>query len=129
MWNASWKNTKDFKLSVCVIVTYCTYMLTRITKSVQFMRKLKFAALMLPAICIAAVPWMGCRAVAVLTLVTIAIGLSGAKYSAQFANFIDIAPNFAGTLLGIAYIFVSVPGWLSPLTAGLVTKGQVIFLD
>lgn len=82
---------------------------------------------MLPAICIAAVPWMGCNIVAIVTLVTVAIGLSGAKYSAQFANFIDIAPNFAGTLLGIAYIFVSIPGWMSPLIAGIVTKGQVVF--
>lgn len=39
-------------------------------------------------------------------------------------NHLDLAPNFAGTLFGVASGVGSVSSWLAPLTIGTLTDGQ-----
>jgi len=38
-------------------------------------------------------------------------------------NHIDIAPNFAGTLYGVTNCIASIPSFVAPQTAGLMTNG------
>jgi len=83
-----------------------------------------FVCLFLPGCCIMIVTFVGCNPLVTVILFTIAIGFSGAKYSAYLTNHIDIAPNFAGTLLGLANAFATLPGWLAPLTAGALINGN-----
>jgi len=80
--------------------------------------------LVLPAITLFIVTFMGYDRVATVALFTFGVGMSGGKYSAYLSNHIDIAPNFAGTLLGIANCFATIPGWLAPLTAASITNGE-----
>ena len=80
---------------------------------------------MLPAFCLLLLTLVDRDPLFTVGLLTIAIGFSGAKYSSYLANHIDIAPNYAGTLLGIANCFATLPGWLAPLAAGAITNGQV----
>ena len=80
---------------------------------------------MLPALCLIVLTFVGCDPLITVALFTVAIGFSGAKYSAYLTNHIDIAPNYAGTLLGLANCFATIPGWTAPLVAGALTNGQV----
>ncbi|CAG7830134.1 unnamed protein product [Allacma fusca] len=97
----------------------------RTSVSTGTIRKISsFVCLFLPGCCILSITFVGGDPVATVALFTIAIGFSGAKYSAYLTNHIDIAPNFAGTLLGLANAFATLPGWLAPLTAGALINGN-----
>jgi ACS family sodium-dependent inorganic phosphate cotransporter-like MFS transporter 5 len=80
--------------------------------------------LALPAVTLFIVTFVGYDRLATVALFTFGVGMSGGKYSAYLSNHIDIAPNFAGTLLGVANCFATIPGWLAPLTAARLTNGQ-----
>ena len=51
----------------------------------------------------------------------------GGMYSGYLANHIDIAPSFAGTLMGITNTFATVPGIVVPSFVGYITYGNVRF--
>jgi MFS transporter, ACS family, solute carrier family 17 (sodium-dependent inorganic phosphate cotransporter), member 5 len=44
--------------------------------------------------------FIGCNAVAAVSHLTLAVGLSGASYSGFQVNFVEITPPYAGTLFG-----------------------------
>lgn len=85
------------------------------------------AASIPPAICLISVTYVGCNtdlAVALLTLGTMFIG---GMYSGFLSNHIDIAPPFAGTLMGISNTFATIPGIVVPSFVGYMTHGNVSF--
>ncbi|XP_047476944.1 sialin-like [Penaeus chinensis] len=90
-----------------------------------FARKFStFVASVLPAICLVSVTYVGCNtdlAVALLTLGTMFIG---GMYSGFLSNHIDIAPPYAGTLMGITNTFATVPGIVVPSFVGYMTHGN-----
>ncbi|KAF6211448.1 hypothetical protein GE061_011960 [Apolygus lucorum] len=60
---------------------------------------------------------------AVVTCLTIAVGLGGLSYAGFSVNHLDIAPQYASILMGISNTFATLPGILSPmLTEFLVTN-------
>nr|XP_027234251.1 sialin-like isoform X4 [Penaeus vannamei] len=90
-----------------------------------FARKFStFVASIPPAICLISVTYVGCNtdlAVALLTLGTMFIG---GMYSGFLSNHIDIAPPFAGTLMGISNTFATIPGIVVPSFVGYMTHGN-----
>lgn len=55
-----------------------------------------------------------------LAMFTTAVGALGALYSGWITNPQDIAPNFAGTILGLTNCAGSIPGFVSPAVASAI---------
>lgn len=64
------------------------------------------------------------RAFAV-TLFTIQLTLNGAVTAGYLGNGLDIAPNFSGTIFGLANTVSSICGFLSSIMVGDLTKDDV----
>lgn len=69
--------------------------------------------------------YSGCDRVKTVALLATAIGANGGKFGGFLVNIIDIAPNYAGILMGIINTISSVPGILAPWTAGWIINGNV----
>jgi len=74
------------------------------------------------AVFLVASGYCGCgQEVLVIVFLTLALSLSGAQYSGFIVNYLDIAPAFAGTILGIGNTLSCFAGILSPLVMGWMT--------
>ncbi|KAJ3608792.1 hypothetical protein NHX12_023322 [Muraenolepis orangiensis] len=97
-------------------------LMERKTLSTTAVRKLfTLIGLLLPAVCLVAVGYAGCSALPAVTLLTVSSTLSGASTAGVFVNQIDIAPRYAGLLLGITNTFGTIPGVLAPIATGYLT--------
>ena len=56
---------------------------------------------------------------------TFSVGIGGLAYSGFFVNHLDIAPPYAGILMGISNTVATLPGILSPLLTGFIVVNQV----
>uniref|UniRef100_A0A915L0C6 Major facilitator superfamily (MFS) profile domain-containing protein n=1 Tax=Romanomermis culicivorax TaxID=13658 RepID=A0A915L0C6_ROMCU len=63
----------------------------------------------------------GCQYLVVVFL-TLGAGLSGFQYAGVFINYMDIAPPFAGTILGIGNTISCLSGILAPMAMGELTS-------
>ncbi|XP_012287934.1 putative inorganic phosphate cotransporter [Orussus abietinus] len=77
-----------------------------------------------PMICLIGVSYAGCNRVLAVVLMTIGVACIGGMYCGFLANHIDIAPNFAGTLVAITNSFATIPGFLVPIFVGKLTHGN-----
>jgi ACS family sodium-dependent inorganic phosphate cotransporter-like MFS transporter 5 len=59
-----------------------------------------------------------------VALLVIAVAISGCVYSGYYVNHMDIAPQYAGTLMGIANGIAAASGFIAPYIASVVTKDQ-----
>ncbi|XP_006114848.2 sodium-dependent phosphate transport protein 3-like isoform X2 [Pelodiscus sinensis] len=103
------------------------FLLSRHVFSTATVRKL-FSGLgmLLPAISLVAVSYVGCdypAAVGFLTLSMTIISMCGAGFN---INQIDIAPRYAGLLLGITSTFGTVSGIIAPTAVGLLTSQDLL---
>ncbi|KAL3112017.1 hypothetical protein niasHT_011295 [Heterodera trifolii] len=57
----------------------------------------------------------------VITLLTLSIGISGFQYSGFVINYLDIAPELAGLLLGLGNTLSCLAGFLGPILMGWLT--------
>ncbi|KAG8226678.1 hypothetical protein J437_LFUL005492 [Ladona fulva] len=88
-------------------------------------RKLATAtASIIPGICLVAVSFVGCDRVLAVLFMTIAVMCIGAMFSGYLSNHIDIAPNYAGTLMAITNTVATIPGFLVPVFVGELTHGN-----
>lgn len=55
---------------------------------------------------------------------TFAVGGGGFAFSGFFVNHLDIAPPFAGILMGISNAVATLPGIISPLLTGVIVQHQ-----
>lgn len=61
-----------------------------------------FVAAIGPGVFVVLASYAGCNRFAVVAMFTIGMGLMGTFYSGIKANSLDIAPNYAGVIMGIA---------------------------
>ncbi|KAF2348310.1 Major facilitator superfamily, partial [Trinorchestia longiramus] len=81
-------------------------------------------ASMPPAVCLLLVTYVGCNTELAVVLLTLGTMFVGGMYSGFLANHIDIAPPFAGTLMGITNTFATIPGILVPSIVGFITHNN-----
>ncbi|KOC59597.1 Putative inorganic phosphate cotransporter [Habropoda laboriosa] len=77
-----------------------------------------------PMICLIAVSYVGCNRTLAVILMTIGVTCIGGMYSGFLSNHIDIAPNFAGTLVAITNCVATIPGFVVPIFVGKLTHGN-----
>lgn len=76
----------------------------------------------IPLICFLTICYSGNDRTLVTVLMTVAITAIGGMFSGYLSNHIDIAPNFAGTLIAITNTFATVPGIVVPVIVGELTQ-------
>ncbi|XP_024297521.1 sialin [Oncorhynchus tshawytscha] len=91
--------------------------------SVTAVRKIfTITGLLLPAAFLVAVGFSGCSGVLAVTFLTLSTTVGGTSAAGVFINQIDIAPRYAGVLLGITNTFATIPGVVAPIITGYLTK-------
>ncbi|KAI8439167.1 hypothetical protein MSG28_013014 [Choristoneura fumiferana] len=76
----------------------------------------------LPGILMIAQAFFGHDRVWSVAIFTIALTINGAVTAGYLGNGLDIAPNFSGTIFGMANTLSSIGGWLSAFMVGELTK-------
>ncbi|CAG0900572.1 unnamed protein product, partial [Cyprideis torosa] len=79
---------------------------------------------LIPAACLVGVSYMGCDVAGVVTVFTVCVGFFGLYHTGFNCNHLDIAPNFAGYLMGITNTAGTVSGILAPYVTGLIIDGK-----
>ncbi|CAK1555914.1 unnamed protein product [Leptosia nina] len=77
-----------------------------------------------PASCLLAVCYIGCNRGAAVALMAIGVTCIGGMFCGFLSNHIDIAPNFAGTLVAITNTVATIPGIVVPIFVGVLTHGN-----
>jgi hypothetical protein len=83
------------------------------------------SGVVIPALGLVAVAWVGCDRLAVMLLLAIAGGFSGAIYAGNQMNHIALSPHYAGTMYGITNAAGNTCGFLAPYAIGLLINGNV----
>ncbi|NXL47384.1 S17A4 protein, partial [Podilymbus podiceps] len=83
---------------------------------------LSFQGMLLPAIFLVAVPYIGCSSMVVVVFLTLALTIISMTGAGININHIDIAPRYAGFLLGITNTFGIVAGIIAPTAVGLLVS-------
>ncbi|XP_047992437.1 sialin [Leguminivora glycinivorella] len=76
----------------------------------------------LPGVLMVAQAFFGHDRVWSVAIFTIALTINGAVTAGYLGNGLDIAPNFSGTIFGMANTLSSLGGWLSTFMVGELTK-------
>ncbi|XP_044253825.1 sialin [Tribolium madens] len=90
-----------------------------------FARKLAtLIASVIPMSCFIVLCFVECQRQLAVALMTIAVTSDGAMFSGFLSNHIDIAPNFAGTLVGLTNTIATIPGFVVPIIVGKLTHAD-----
>lgn len=65
--------------------------------------------------------YYGCNRTASVAMFTAALTINGGVTAGYLGNGLDIAPNFSGTIFGIANTFSSIGGFVSSALVGAIT--------
>ncbi|XP_067626279.1 sialin [Eurosta solidaginis] len=76
----------------------------------------------IPGVCLLLLCYIGCMHMLAVTIMTIGIIGMGGMFSGFLSNHIDIAPNYAGTLVSITNTAATVPGIIVPKFVSYMTK-------
>ncbi|KAM7408379.1 hypothetical protein PAMA_002209 [Pampus argenteus] len=79
-----------------------------------------------PAVFLVAAGYIGCNYTLAVTFLTLSSALGGVSASGFNINHLDIAPSYAGILLGITNTFATIPGMVGPVIARALTKQNTI---
>jgi len=91
------------------------------TKTRKIMNTLAFIP---PAICLVMIYFAGCNKEIVIALLCATVGLNGFNFSSVSCNHIDIAPRFAGTLMGFTNSVANTMGFVAPYIIGQIIDGH-----
>ncbi|XP_058449761.1 sialin [Malaya genurostris] len=81
-------------------------------------------ASVIPMCCLLALCYIGCQRGLAVALMTIGITSIGGMFCGFLSNHIDIAPNYAGTLMAITNTAATLPGITVPIFVGQITHGN-----
>ncbi|XP_031466706.1 sialin isoform X3 [Phasianus colchicus] len=79
-----------------------------------------------PAVFLVAAGFIGCNYELAVAFVTISTTLGGFCTSGYSINHLDIAPSYAGILLGITNSFATIPGMVGPVIAKNLTHNNTV---
>ncbi|MBN3312377.1 S17A5 protein, partial [Atractosteus spatula] len=97
-------------------------LLERALLSTTAVRKIfTLTGMLLPAVFLVAVGFIGCNSMAAVIFLTLSSSLGGSSSAGVYINQIDIAPRYAGVLLGITNTFGTIPGIVAPIVVGYLT--------
>eukprot|EP00794_Sanderia_malayensis_P005562 gene5562-6248_t len=57
-----------------------------------------------------------------IAFLILGVGFSGLNATGYAVNHLDIAPRYAGILMGLSNTFATIPGFLSPMLTGMITR-------
>ena len=77
--------------------------------------------LLTPGLFLIALDFLGNRRILIVSVIVIAVGSSGLAVSGFGANHLDLAPKYAGTLMGVTSTLATVSGFLGPQVVGALT--------
>lgn len=77
-----------------------------------------------PMVCLILVGYAGCNRTTAVALLCLGVGLNGSTFSGFINSHLDIAPNFAGTLMGLTNCVATIPGFVAPMVAGALINGR-----
>ncbi|XP_069700130.1 sialin-like isoform X2 [Periplaneta americana] len=75
-----------------------------------------------PAACLVLMTLVKCDQMLIFLLLGVATTCMGGMFSGYLSNHIDIAPRFAGTLMGLTNTVATIPGIVVPIIIGQATK-------
>ncbi|XP_053610391.1 sialin-like isoform X2 [Plodia interpunctella] len=76
----------------------------------------------IPGILLVLLVYAGCSTALSVTLITLSMGFNGAATLTNLQNHQDLAPNYAGTLYGIANFLGSTAGFFTPMITAYFTR-------
>lgn len=80
-----------------------------------------------PTICMILVTFCGCQSSIIIVLLSVGLFFNGFKYSGYTAAVVDMTPDFAGTLYGIANGLANITGIIAPTIVGhIISSGATI---
>lgn len=79
----------------------------------------------LPGVILVILVYAGCSTTLSVALITMSMGFNGAATLTNLQNHQDLAPNYAGTLYGIANCIGSTAGFVTPMITAYFTKNGV----
>ncbi|XP_045593842.1 sialin [Procambarus clarkii] len=94
------------------------------TSTIAVRKTSHFFANMGPAVCVVGLMCAGCDWHLTVALLVVGVAFKGLIFSGHYISPIDLAPNFAGTLLGITNTIGNVPGFLAPMINGAIINNQ-----
>merc|ERR1711911_146708 len=62
---------------------------------------------------------------AVIICLTVLVGMDG--FATYTANFLDLAPEYAGLMMGFSNTIATTPGMIGPVIVGYVVQNKVLF--
>ncbi|XP_038222637.1 sialin [Zerene cesonia] len=77
-----------------------------------------------PAACLLGLCYIGCNRIGAVALTALGVTCIGGMFCGFLSNHIDIAPNFAGTLVAITNTVATIPGIVVPLFVSALTHGN-----
>ncbi|CAH2043320.1 unnamed protein product, partial [Iphiclides podalirius] len=83
-----------------------------------------FFASAVPAVCLLSLCYVGCARGAAVALMAVGVTSIGGMFCGFLSNHIDIAPNFAGTLMALTNTVATIPGMVVPIFVGVLTHGN-----
>eukprot|EP00092_Neocalanus_flemingeri_P019684 GFUD01021319.1.p1 GENE.GFUD01021319.1~~GFUD01021319.1.p1 ORF type:complete len:503 (-),score=87.91 GFUD01021319.1:155-1663(-) len=90
-----------------------------------FVRKIfNSFAIYLPAIFLVLAGYSGCNSTLTIALLCLAVGTNGCHYAGFMCVHIDMASNYAGTLLGITNGAANIMGFVAPTVTGYIVAGH-----
>jgi len=86
-----------------------------------------FLGYLIPACLMVATSYVGCdHTTLAVVLFSLALSSSALNMSSYNVNHLDIAPRYAGVLMGITNTAGTIPGMIGPYVVGYLTDNEVM---
>lgn len=88
-----------------------------------------FIGFLIPACLMVSTSYVGCEGTSLaVVLFSLALGVSNLNAASFNVNHLDIAPRYAGVLMGITNSAGTIPGIIGPFVVGVLTDNKVCLI-